>query len=55
MNFEWDEATAFANQTKHSVSLKDTHFVVSFAKRSDIIRIISARHMTRQARKAYER
>ena len=36
------------------VSSKDAHLVVSFTERSDVIRIISARRMTRQERKAYE-
>lgn len=36
------------------VSSKGNHLVVSFTDRSDNIRIISARAMTRQERKAYE-
>ena len=36
------------------VSTKGNHLVVSFTERSNRIRIISARHMTRQERKAYE-
>ena len=35
-------------------SLKGTYLVVSYTERMDIIRIISARRMTRQERKAYE-
>ena len=35
-------------------SLNETYLVVSFTERSDVIRIISARHMTHQERKAYE-
>lgn len=37
------------------ISSKGRHLVVSFTERSDAIRIISARCMTRQERKAYER
>ena len=37
------------------VSLKGNHLVVSFTEKLDIIRIISARPMTRQERNAYER
>ena len=36
------------------LSMKRNHLVVSFTERSSKIRIISARHMTRQERKAYE-
>jgi len=36
------------------VSLKGNHLVVSFTERSETIRIISARQMTRQERNAYE-
>ena len=36
------------------VSLKDNHLVISFTERSETIRIISARQMTRQERNAYE-
>jgi hypothetical protein len=36
------------------VSLKDNDLVVSFTERSETIRIISARKMTRQERNAYE-
>ncbi len=36
------------------VSLKDNYLVVSFTERSETIRIISARQMTRQERNAYE-
>lgn len=36
------------------VSLKCNHLVVSFTERLETIRIISARHMTRQERNAYE-
>ncbi|MEL6468944.1 MAG: BrnT family toxin [Cyanobacteria bacterium J06623_4] len=35
--------------------LEGGYIVVSFTERSDTIRIISARRMTRQERKAYER
>ena len=37
------------------VSSKENYLVVSYTERSDRIRIISARRMTRQERKAYER
>jgi len=36
------------------VSLKDNYLVVSFTERSETIRIILARQMTRQKRNAYE-
>ena len=36
------------------VSSKENYLVVSFTERVDTIRIISARQMTRQERKAYE-
>ncbi|MDD5037323.1 MAG: BrnT family toxin [Methylococcaceae bacterium] len=36
------------------VSSKGNFLVVSYTERADIIRLISARHMTRQERKAYE-
>jgi uncharacterized DUF497 family protein len=36
------------------VSSQGNHLVVSFTERSDTIRLISARRMTRQERKAYE-
>lgn len=36
------------------LSLKGSYLVVSFTERSDTFRIISARHMTRQERRAYE-
>lgn len=36
------------------VSLKGNYLVVSFTERTDNIRIISARQMTRQERNAYE-
>ena len=36
------------------VSLKGSYLVVSFTERENSIRIISARHMTRRERKAYE-
>jgi uncharacterized DUF497 family protein len=36
------------------LSSKGDHFVVSFTERVDVIRIISARRMTRQERYAYE-
>jgi len=36
------------------LSLQGNHLVVSFKERVDSIRIISARHMVRQVRKAYE-
>ena len=88
MNFEWDEAKARTNQSKHGVSFfeatevfadeyssyvhdpdhsdeedryllfgvssKGKYIVVSFTERLDAVRIISARRMTRQERKAYE-
>lgn len=88
MNFEWDEAKARINQSKHGVSFseaievfaddyssyvpdpdhsdeedryllfgvssKGSYIVVSFTERPDAVRIISARRMTRQERKAYE-
>ncbi|MCK5524649.1 MAG: BrnT family toxin [Thiomargarita sp.] len=37
------------------ISLKGNPLVVSYTERLNIIRIISARRMTRQERKAYER
>jgi len=37
------------------VSSKSNYLVVSFTEREDSIRIISARRMTNQERKAYER
>lgn len=37
------------------VSLKGNFLIVSFIEKSDTIRIISARRMTNQERKAYER
>lgn len=37
------------------ISSKGTPLVVSFTERGDAIRIISARRMTNQERKAYER
>ena len=37
------------------VSSKSNYLVVSFTEKEDSIRIISARHMTNQERKAYER
>lgn len=37
------------------LSSKGKYMVVSFTERPDAIRIISARRMTRQERKAYER
>lgn len=36
------------------VSSKGNYIVVSYTERSDTVRIISARRMTRQERKAYE-
>lgn len=36
------------------LSSKGNFLVVSFTERSDTVRLISARHMTRQERKAYE-
>lgn len=88
MNFEWDEAKASANQSKHGLSFseatevfaddysscvqdpdhsyeenryllfglssKGKYLVVSFTEKPNTIRIISARCMTRQERKAYE-
>ena len=88
MNFEWDEAKARINQSKHGVSFseatevfadeyssfvndpdhsyeearyllfgvssKGRYLVVSFTERQETVRIISARRMTRQERKAYE-
>ncbi|OUD12941.1 BrnT family toxin [Thioflexithrix psekupsensis] len=36
------------------LSSKGTPLVVSFTERGDAIRIISARHMTKQEREAYE-
>jgi uncharacterized protein len=36
------------------VSSKDNYLVVSFTERSETIRIMSARQMTRQERNAYE-
>jgi uncharacterized protein len=35
-------------------SSKGRHLVVSFTERTEVIRIISARHMTRKERTAYE-
>ncbi len=59
-----DEYSSTAHDPDHSydeerfllfgLSLQGNHLVVSFTERSDAIRIISARHMTRQERKAYE-
>lgn len=37
------------------VSLKGNFLIVSFIEKSDTVRIISARRMTNQERKAYER
>lgn len=88
MDFEWDEAKAVANQSKHCVSFIEAtqvfsdeysscvddpdhsvaearyllfglstngkFLVVSFTERSERIRIISARLMTKQERNAYE-
>jgi uncharacterized DUF497 family protein len=58
-----DEYSSCARDPDHSsdeeryllfgVSAKGNHLVVSFIERSDIIRIISARRMTRQERNAY--
>ena len=36
------------------ISLQGHHLVVSFTERFETVRIISARHMTRQERNAYE-
>lgn len=66
MDFEWDETKARTNEKKHDVSfieaaevfgvsLKGNFLVVSFIEKSDTVRIISARRMTNQERKAYER
>jgi uncharacterized protein len=49
MEFEWDGTKERANKKKQGKSL-----VISFTERSNIIRIISARRMTRKERKAYE-
>jgi hypothetical protein len=59
-----DEYSSCVNDPDHSyeesryllfgVSTKGTHLVVSYTERLGIIRIISARRMTRQERKAYE-
>jgi uncharacterized DUF497 family protein len=88
MDFEWDEAKACANESKHGVSFLEASevfgddlascvpdpdhsegedryllfgvssggnfLVVSYTERVDAIRIISARRMTAQERKAYE-
>ena len=59
-----DEYSSCVNDPDHSyeesryllfgVSTKGAHLVVSYTERLGIIRIISARRMTRQERKAYE-
>ncbi|PZO18179.1 MAG: hypothetical protein DCF25_10135 [Leptolyngbya foveolarum] len=59
-----DEYSSYAQDPDHSdeedryllfgLSSKGTHMVVSFTERPDAIRLISARRMTRQERKAYE-
>ena len=59
-----DEYSSYVRDPDHSygedryllfgVSLKGRYIVVSFTERVDTIRIISARHMTKQERKAYE-
>jgi len=59
-----DEYSSCVNDPDHSyeesrylifgVSTKGTHLVVSYTERLGIIRIISARCLTRQERKAYE-
>ena len=59
-----DDHSSFVQDPDHSyneeryllfgVSPMGNHLVVSFTERSDTIRIISARHMTHQERKAYE-
>jgi uncharacterized DUF497 family protein len=88
MDFEWDDAKAYANERKHGVSFleatevfgddlsscvrdpdhsqgeeryllfgvssRGSFLVVSYTERLDTIRIISARRMSGQERKAYE-
>ncbi|MEM8637832.1 MAG: BrnT family toxin [Cyanobacteria bacterium P01_G01_bin.54] len=68
MEFEWDEVKAKANQLKHGVSFleatevfADPYSACAYdpdhsqdTERTDSIRIISARPMTRRERKAYE-
>jgi len=59
-----DEYSSYVQDPDHSaeedryllfgVSSKGKYIVVSFTERTDAIRIISARRMTRQERKAYE-
>lgn len=59
-----DEHASCVNDPDHSygenryllfgVSSKDKYIVVSFTERPDVVRIISARRMTRPERKAYE-
>jgi uncharacterized protein len=59
-----DEYSSLVHDPDHSydedryllfgVSLRGNYLVVSFTERSDNIRIISVRPMTRQERKAYE-
>ena len=60
-----DELSSFVADPDHSYgeerfllfgkSKRGQHLVVSFTERAEIIRIISARHMTPIERKAYER
>ncbi|WP_353572616.1 BrnT family toxin [Candidatus Albibeggiatoa sp. nov. BB20] len=59
-----DEYAAYVRDPDHShaeerylvfgISVTEKYLVVSYTERYNIIRIISARHMTRQERKAYE-
>ena len=59
-----DEYSSFVRDPDHSyeedryllfgLSSKGKYIVVSFTERLDTVRIISARRMTRQERKAYE-
>ncbi|MCK5877375.1 MAG: BrnT family toxin [Candidatus Marithrix sp.] len=59
-----DKYSSFVHDPEHSyneeryllfgISLKGSCLVVSYTERADIVRIISARRMSRQERKAYE-
>jgi uncharacterized DUF497 family protein len=62
--FQWDEGNAEKNWVKHHVSRGETEQVffnrplvvvfIVFTIREDLIRVISARPMSRQERKVYE-
>ena len=59
-----DDYSSCVNDPDHSydesryllfgISTKGSYLVVSFTERADVIRIISARRMTKQERNAYE-